>query len=354
MSLINGTRQLRWHHKCYSSALVLALVGFMWSNRAMGSDVGLFRSADQHSVWLGMNVHPFWFLLLIALMMWSVALGVGLFYHRILTHKVCEPNRWLAYFFVTIGAPAGTPIQWVGNHRYHHQVADTDRDPHSPSAKGFWVAHAGWYLGTEKRWLCVLYSLGGPLRMIFDAFWRPRTNQAHVDRARDIARDPYYAWLSRPAPYAFVVLGHVVVTWLFVFWCWGLSGCAILYVVQLSYYVIGHTVNSTMHMFGERPFESGDKSTNVKSLVFLTSGEAYHNTHHALPSSANLGLLAGQFDLNYFWIRLFARLGLAKHIRLPAKSLVLSKTKSRTDREYIERHYLEPLSSGKLSSERIN
>lgn len=299
----------------------------------------LFSVADSHSWWRGFEVHWFWYFLFLMVMTWCVALGVGLFYHRILTHRSAKPKRRLAYFFVSVALPAGTPVQWVGNHRFHHQVSDTVNDPHSPSDHGFWVAHAGWYLNTKNRWLCMLYSFAGPLRMVFDAFWRPRTNQEHVHKAKDIAADPYYGWVSKPGPYAFMVLSHVIGSWLFVYLLWGVAALPFLYFVQFIYFAIGDAVNSILHMRGRRPFNSGDKSTNIGVLGFITSGESYHNTHHAFPSALNIGLLPGQFDLNYFWAQVFEKCGLMTDLRMPPKKLILSKLNDEGLREHIESTY---------------
>lgn len=298
-----------------------------------------------------MHAHPIWFVFFIIVMTWFIATGVGLFYHRILTHGACKPNKLLAYLFVTIAAPAGTPIQWVGNHRWHHKVTDTEEDHHSPQIHGFWVAHAGWYLGTSNKLLCFLYSIAGPLRILFDAFWRPRTNQEFVGFAGDIARDPYYEWLSRPLPYAFALIGHVFFVWTFVLYHWGWWAGAILYVIQVSYFVIGDSVNSINHLWGEAPFNSGDNSRNVSSMRFVSAGESFHNNHHAFPGSANCGLLPNQFDLNYVSARFFEKLGLMTDIRTPTKEQLIAKAKTQQVRSMIDRHHLtEPPGSVNLNS----
>ena len=47
-------------------------------------------------------------------------IGTSLGYHRVLTHKSAELPKALEYTLVLLGLPAGTPVQWVGNHRAHH------------------------------------------------------------------------------------------------------------------------------------------------------------------------------------------------------------------------------------------
>jgi len=95
-------------------------------------------------------------------------LAIGLGYHRVLTHRAVTLPRWFERFIITLGLPAGTPIQWAGNHRRHHAKTDQPGDPHSPVVDGFWFAHVGWYIQSRRPLVCLLYSLAGPLRTLYD------------------------------------------------------------------------------------------------------------------------------------------------------------------------------------------
>src|SRR3977135_1286281 len=119
-------------------------------------------------------------------------LAINLGYHRCLAHRSLRLPRWFEALLITLGLPAGTPIQWAGNHRYHHRFADLDKDPHSPNRRGFWYAHVGWYIGTSNPFLCLTYSLAGPFRTLIDAWHRPRSNQEYNALAPDVQTDPYY------------------------------------------------------------------------------------------------------------------------------------------------------------------
>ena len=46
------------------------------------------------------------------------------------------------------------------------------------------------------------------------------------------------------------------------------------------------SINSLCHCFGRRPFETGDQSRNLAWLAPIAFGEAWHNNHHAFPTSA--------------------------------------------------------------------
>ena len=61
----------------------------------------------------------------------SLSLGIGMGYHRLLTHRSYEPPKWIEYFLAICGTLAleGGPMFWVATHRIHHQFSDKDGDP---------------------------------------------------------------------------------------------------------------------------------------------------------------------------------------------------------------------------------
>ncbi len=107
----------------------------------------------------------------------AAGLAICIGYHRVLSHRSAVLAKWLERTLVTLGLPAGTPIQWAGNHRFHHAHADQPGDPHSPR-DGFWHAHNGWYIGRKDALTCVLYALAGPLRILFDGVAPPALQPA--------------------------------------------------------------------------------------------------------------------------------------------------------------------------------
>ena len=77
------------------------------------------------------------------------------------------------------------------------------------------------------------------------------------------------------------------------------------------------SINSICHTFGERPFTTRDKSSNVWALAFLSMGESWHNLHHADPTAARHGVDRWQFDSSAELIRGLEKLGLAHDVRWP-------------------------------------
>jgi hypothetical protein len=90
-----------------------------------------------------------WKALFLAMFLWWVSgsLGIGMSYHRLLTHRGYKTPKWVEYFLTVCATLAleGGPIFWVATHRIHHQYSDLEGDPHSP-IDGKWWSHMGWIL----------------------------------------------------------------------------------------------------------------------------------------------------------------------------------------------------------------
>ena len=70
------------------------------------------------------------------------------------------------------------------------------------------------------------------------------------------------------------------------------------------------SINSLCHFFGRRRFETHDESRNLLWLALPTLGEAWHNNHHAFPTSARHGLRWWQIDPSAWLIAGLERSGL--------------------------------------------
>ncbi len=228
----------------------------------------------------------------------TACLGVTLGYHRLLSHRSFVVPRWLERFFATCGAISCQhgPIDWVGLHRHHHSFSDTEVDHHN-SKRGFWWSHMGWMFKDVEALKTV-----------------PKLSA-------DLIKDPYYRFLNKyflflqiPIGLTLFVIGQKldVGGWTLVLW-----GIPLRLVVV---YHITWLVNSATHCWGSIAFDSGDGSRNNAWVAALTFGEGWHNNHHAFPNSAKQGLFKGQIDLTWAHIKLLARLGLAKRIKLPSRS----------------------------------
>jgi stearoyl-CoA desaturase (delta-9 desaturase) len=129
-------------------------------------------------------------------------------------------------------------------------------------------------------------------------------------------RDPVVAWVDRT--FIFWAIGGFLIAFALGFLLGGLSWQAGLtgmlwggLVRTLLLHHATYSINSLCHFFGRRPFETGDQSRNVAWLAPLTLGEAWHNAHHAFPTSARHGVDRFQLDPSAALIALLEKLGLA-------------------------------------------
>lgn len=230
-------------------------------------------------------------LALAVVLLWVAgSLGIGMGYHRLLTHRGYKCPKWIEYFLTTCATLAleGGPMFWVGTHRVHHQNSDKEGDPHSPRDGGFW-AHVGWIITGRA-----LHNHSAAL----------------LPYVPDLRKDKFHVWISRWHWVPITALGIVILAvagWQYVLW-----GIFLRTVVGLH---ITWLVNSATHMWGKRRFVTTDTSRNSFWVAMLTFGEGWHNNHHAHPVSSRHGLAWYEFDLNWYGISALRLLGLAWDVK---------------------------------------
>jgi len=223
---------------------------------------------------------------------WIVgSLGIGLGYHRLLTHRSFKAPKWLEYTLTIFGAMAiqDDAPKWVATHRIHHQFVETEKDPHS-TRPGFWWAHMEWILrGTAQD-----------------------HDEATLKRyVPDLLKDKFHVLLAKYYYIPLVLSGFL----LFAIGGWSMVLWGVFVRIVFGWHSTWF-VNSATHFFGKRRFATEDDSTNNAWVAILTFGEGWHNNHHAQPTSARHGLKWYEFDMNWLTIRLFEKLGWAKQIRI--------------------------------------
>ena len=243
-----------------------------------------------------------WKAVAVAAALWWVSgsWGIGLSYHRLLTHRGYKTHKWLEYFFTVCACLAleGGPSFWVAVHRVHHQNTDKEGDPHSPNDGGFW-AHMGWIMTGRA-----LHS-GSPELLPY---------------IPDLRKDRVHMWLSKWHWVPITVLGAILLAVggiQYVLW-------GIFFRTTLGLHATW-LVNSATHMWGKQRFMTGDTSTNSMWVALLTFGEGWHNNHHAHPQSARHGLAWYEIDFNWMQIWLLSKLGLAWDVKLPKLEQIEAK-----------------------------
>ena len=234
-----------------------------------------------------------WQAVTVGIVLWWItgSLGIGLGFHRLLTHRGFRAHSWVERFLTVCGTLAvqGGPISWVAVHREHHAHSDRELDPHN-SRQGFWWAHIGWI------------------------FYRdPRTGkfESYKNYAKDLVADPFILFLDRWYVVLQVALGLLLLAW--GGWSYAVWG---IFVRLVFGWHSTWLVNSAAHMFGYQSYDSRDASTNCWWVALLSFGEGWHNNHHAFPRSARHGLLWWEFDANYLALRTMKALGLVWDVQV--------------------------------------
>ncbi len=228
-------------------------------------------------------------------------LGVTVGFHRLFTHRSFKTTPWLRFIFAALGSAAieGPVISWVADHRKHHAFSDKEGDPHSPHVghgRGVRGALAG-LAHAHVGWLFIHTQRGAKRRYAPDLMADPVVS--FVDRTF-----VYWALLGLAASFGLgVAIGHSVKA--------GLTG--LLWggaVRMLVLHHVTYSINSLCHFFGSRRFNTDDESRNLLWLAPLSLGEAWHNNHHAFPTSAAHGLRRFEIDPSAIVIRTLEKMGL--------------------------------------------
>jgi len=223
-------------------------------------------------------------LILLVVMYSLTILGVGMGFHRMLTHRSFQAHPAVKFILLVLASMSleGAALDWAATHVKHHAHADREGDPHSP-LEGFFHAHMGW-------------------------LFKGSMEDPNI-YCRNLVKDPMIVFVSRTF-FLWVVLSLVIPFalggWTGLLWG-GLVRICLTHHVTWS-------VNSICHTFGRREFKTKDQSRNEWVVGLLSFGEGWHNNHHAFPRSAFHGLHWWQFDLSGYIIWTLERVGLVKDV----------------------------------------
>lgn len=202
----------------------------------------------------------------------------GLTFHPVLGHFM---RFWL---WLTTGM---VTKQWVAIHRKHHRYSDVEGDPHSPHVYGVWQV-----LFTGAR----LYSRA----------------------AQDVAMVAQYGqgtpddWIERHiySRYNFLGVGLMLIIDLLLFGPIGV----IIWGIQMLWVPLhaAGIINGVGHWIGYKNGPTKDKSKNICPWGIWIGGEELHSNHHQNPSNIKLSQKWFEFDIGYFYIRVFSILGLVR------------------------------------------
>jgi stearoyl-CoA desaturase (Delta-9 desaturase) len=232
-------------------------------------------------------------LVILAVFYVGIGSGITVGFHRLLTHRSFKCHRLVRAGFAALGSAAaeGPVIDWVATHRKHHQFSDVPGDPHSPH-----VGHQGGWIGALKG---LVHAHVG---------WVFSDMEVADERryAKDLLADPLIRFVDKTFV-LWVVLGLAAAFGAGVV----LSGSLIGGVAGLLWGGAARIFFMHHATFGYQEYDTPDHSRNVPWLAIPTWGEAWHNNHHAFPTSYRHGLERWQIDPSAGIIRLMEMVGLA-------------------------------------------
>ena len=231
-----------------------------------------------------------------ALLWWlSGSIGIGVTFHRLLTHRGYRTNKLFEYFGTICGmlASEGGGISWVAMHRIHHAQSDKPgKDLHTPK-DGFWWSHIGWILCDN-----------GHDRRAMEARYAP-----------ELVADPVHRLMNRWHVVPNVLVGLGLYAW----GGWPLVIWGVFFRIVFGLHCTW-LVNSATHTWGYRTWETNEDSRNLWWVGLLAFGEGWHNNHHAFQRSARHGLAWWEFDANWVFIRTMTALGVFREVQLLPKN----------------------------------
>lgn len=261
-------------------------------------------------------------LTMLVIMYVVTASGIGVGFHRMLTHRSFDAPAPVRAFFLMLGSMAlqGPAVEWAATHVKHHAKSDKEGDPHSP-LEGFWHAHLGWLFRD---------------RFVKNGVW---AKQFEGDKLAWFFDKTFLVWAVLgfliPAGVGYAYHGMAG------FWSGLLWGGLVR--VFLTHHITW-SVNSVCHTFGRRDFQSNDESRNEWIVGLFGLGEGWHNNHHAFPRAAYHGMRWWQFDFNAMVIRSLKRVKLVRNVWMPSKEAMEARRLQEPEGRRTRRAFTDPRS----------
>ena len=236
----------------------------------------------------------------------ATGLSITVGYHRLFAHLTFRARWPVRLFTLVFGAAAfeNSVLEWVSDHRRHHQHTDHDDDPYSVT-QGFWHAHMGW----------ILFKLDAE---------PPR------DNVTDLEKDVLVRWQDRfylPIAIGTGFLLPALLGFLHAGWPGALGGVLLAGVARVT--AVQHMtfcINSLCHTIGRRPYSSRCSARDSWIMALFTFGEGYHNYHHEFQHDYRNGVRWWQWDPTKWTIWTLEKIRLVRGLRrVPHERILLAQ-----------------------------
>jgi stearoyl-CoA desaturase (delta-9 desaturase) len=227
----------------------------------------------------------------------TMCLGVSVGFHRGLIHRGFETSHAMEALLAVVGSLAGLGGV-IGMSRMHHMRDFHQNQPTCPPYFGY----EGGFLRAMAY--ALFFEYHAPDASIYPPV-DPRVAGRPLFRALERAG----LWLQVPLALVLYAAGGPA------FVAWGILVRVAL--TQDGFWAI-HYVS---HVSGEQPYEvqgAAEQGRNTGWLALLSMGESWHNTHHAYPASAQMGVGWRQPDPGFWAVRALQALGLVWEVKTVA------------------------------------
>lgn len=207
-------------------------------------------------------------------------LGITIGYHRYFCHKSFTANKIIEKLLLYSGTLAGqgSVIMWTAVHRgYHHRLADTPSDPHSP-VHGLFHSFLLWMFRLDGSTVSTRYAI-------------------------EYARNKEILFIHKHYAKIFIIFNLILALIdLNFFLYFSMLPCMI---TLFSYGI----TNSLTHVksLGYQNYKTKDNSVNIPWLFPVVLGECWHNNHHGKPGADYFGTQWWELDPAGWVIRILGK-----------------------------------------------
>ena len=271
------------------STPILAIVGMVWYYMEYGV------SWKEPTIFAGMY--------------FATGLSITAGYHRLFshrTHTAAWPLR-LFYAVMAAGAFQNSAIKWCSDHRRHHLLTDSERDPYS-TVHGFFWAHMGWVMVEESG--------------------------EEVEKVGDLQSDPILVWQEKHIFKIGALSGIILPGIIGYFALGGFAGFmgGLVWGGLLRLVFVHHgtfLINSAAHVWGSQPYSLENTSKDLHFLSLFTFGEGFHNFHHTFQADYRNGHKWYHWDISKWWIKALSWVGITSNLhKVPQQTIESRRMKT--------------------------
>lgn len=247
-------------------------------------------------------------------------LAVTAGFHRLWTHQSYETTNFIKILLLLLcNSSFQNPVNnWTANHRMHHRYEEINPslDPYSIK-KGFLWAHIISF--TNKKSPEYLKE--------YDKVRLELRECRSTDKFGNKLIDNYLLDFEENYYYPLVILTGFIIPTHTCYLIYNDNYFSCLISVIITIILTWHStwsVNSLAHLVGTKPYLTEHTSVNNYFVSLITSGEGYHNYHHAYPKDYKASLNLRCYNPTGWFIYILHKFNLAYNLS-ESENIIIKK-----------------------------